>query len=140
MLTLDEAFDALRNAAVEVPRPQRLPTPDELSQAEQELGIPFPSDFRRFQLEVSNLVCNILEPGLVLPDLLPYRSLRRIARRGWDAGVPSDALPFCNDNGNYYFIDAAGQVRYWDHDDDSESPRVLTVAEWIVEDWIGEEE
>lgn len=138
-MTLDDAFAALAAAAQQVPKPLRLPTPEELSAAERDLGLPFHADYRRFQREASNIVCNVLEPGLVLPGLSPYRDLRRIARNGWAAGVPKDTLPFCSDNGNYYIIDGSGRVTFWDHDDGSESGQNLSLAEWIVEEWIGDD-
>jgi hypothetical protein len=136
-MTLDHAFAELRRKSdTSVPIRLRLPTEAEVEDARKELGISFHPDYRRFQLEASDVNCGVLEPGLVLPNLLPYLDLRAIARDGWEAGVPSDSLAFCADNGNYYFIDPSGTVRYWDHDDGSESGRRATFAEWIIEDWL----
>ena len=136
-MTLDQAFAELRQKSdTSAPIKLRLPTEAEVEAAEKDLGISFPADYRRFQLEASDVDCGVLEPGLVLPGLQPYLDLRIIARDGWQAGVPKDSLPFCQNNGNYYFIDPLGTVRYWDHDGGGDSGRQATFAEWILEDWL----
>ena len=136
-MTLDEAFAQLRQKSdTSSLHPLRLPTEEEVAAVEDELGISFYPDYRRFQLEASNVDCGVLEPGLVLSGLQAYLDLRVIAGKGWQVGVPRDSLPFCTDNGNYYFIDPLGTVRYWDHDSGGESGRRATFAEWIMEDWL----
>jgi len=140
-MTLDHAFAELRRKSdTSAPIRLSLPTEAEVAAAEKELSISFHPAYRRFQLEVSDVDCGVLEPGLVLPNLQPYIDLRVIARDGWEAGVPGDSLPFCEDNGNYYFIDPSGTVRYWDHDSGGESGRRATFAEWILEDWLHDHE
>ena len=135
-MNLDDAFKELRKRNQRVPKPLRLPTEAEVAHAEYDLEIKFHPDYRRFQLEVSDVVYGVLEPSLVLPNLMPYLDLRVTARDGWDMGVPKDSLSFCTDNGNFYFIDALGVVRYWDHDSQGESGRRASLSEWIIDDWL----
>ena len=136
-MTLDQAFAELRRKSdTTAPIKLRLPSEAEVVEAEKLLGISFHPDYRRFQLEASDVDCGVLEPGLLLPNIPPRLNLRDIAHKGWHAGVPADSLPFCQDNGNYYFIDPFGTVRYWDHDGGGESGRRATFAEWIIEDWL----
>lgn len=135
-MTLDAAFKELRGRDQPVPKQRRLPTEVEVARAEADLAITFHPDYRRFQLEVSDVVYGVLEPALVLPGLMPYIDLRVVARDGWQLGVSRDSLPFCTDNGNFYFIDPTGIVRYWDHDTQDESGRRASFAEWIIEDWL----
>lgn len=135
-MTLDEAFDRLRAANEPIPKPLRLPTPEEVDAAERGVGVPFHPDYRRFQLEASNVVAGVLEPAVVLPNTMPYRDLRRMVETARKVGVPLDVLPFCQDNGNYFFVDRAGRVGYWDHDDRTASTRHASLAEWIVEEWL----
>jgi hypothetical protein len=115
-----------------------LPTAKEVEEAERALAIRFHPDYRRFQLEVGNITSGVLEPAVVLPDISPYLDLRKTARDAWRLGVPKDVLPFCHDNGNYYFIDQDGVVGFWDHDDESET-RGGALADWIVEEWLGQD-
>lgn len=135
-MKLDEAFKMLRAADEPVPKPLRLPTADEVEDAERDLRVKFHPDYRRFQLEVSDVTSGVLEPALVLPKLLPYLDLRKTARDAWNLGVPNDTLPFCHDNGNYYFIACDGTIGFWNHDDQCET-RGGTLADWIVEEWLG---
>ncbi|MDB5297028.1 MAG: hypothetical protein JWO31_3011 [Phycisphaerales bacterium] len=137
-MNLDEALEKLRAAREPVPKPLRLPTPEEVDAAERDVGVAFHPDYRRFQLEVSNVVAGVLEPAVVLPNMMPYLDLRRTVETARKVGVPDDVLPFCQDNGNYFFIDRAGRVGYWDHDDRTASPRHASLADWIVEEWLGD--
>src|SRR3954471_22602674 len=98
-MTLDEAFQKLREANEPVPKPRRLPTPAEVDAAERDIGVPFHPDYRRFQLEASNVVVGVLEPAVVLPDMMPYLDLRKTVESARRIGVPTDVLPFCQDNG-----------------------------------------
>ena len=132
---LDDALKLLRERNQPVPEPGRLPTVEEVETAERDLGLNFHPDYRRFQLEASDVNACILEPALVFPDAEPYVNLRTTAREAWDQGVDRDVLPFCEDNGNYWFIDAEGRVGFWDHEDDSPTDEG-TLAEWIVEVWL----
>ena len=116
----------------------RLPTEEEIRQAESDLGFVFPEQFRQFHLLASNLVVGTLEPGVVFKDVLPYINLRSIAQNGWSLGVPREHLPFCEDNGNYFCITHDGHVTYWDHDGASGYSSTASFAEWITDIWIGE--
>jgi hypothetical protein len=135
-MSIEDALDLLRQHNEPVPKPLRLPTPNEVAQVEAELSFVFPPQYRKFMLEASNVNYGVREPGLVLPDLMAYISLRHIAESGWSAGVPKDFLPFCMDNGNFFTIGRRGEIGYFDHDD--ESHRVLggDFASWILEDWL----
>jgi len=137
-MTLDEAFERLRAAREVTPKTPRLPTAEEVDEAERDLGVRFHPDFRRFQLEVSNVSCGVLEPSVARLDAQPYINLRKVATGGWRLGVPRDALPFCQDNGDYFFITREGRVGLWDHNNAGCAlPRCETLADWIIDDWIG---
>jgi hypothetical protein len=136
-MTLDEAFQKLREADQPVPKPLRLPTVVEVDAAERDIGVTFHPDYRRFQLEASNVVAGVLEPAVVLPDVMLYLDLRKTVKDARQSGVPRDVLPFCQDNGNYFFIDTAGRIGYWEHDGQNAlHGRHESLAEWIVEDWL----
>ena len=112
LLSIDELIEILKEKNEPVPTPSRLPTPEEVEAAEKELSFTFPSDFRRFLLEASNIVYGLREPGRILPDLPPYICLRKITQRAWEAGVPSNCIAFCSDNGNYFTLNEGGAVSY----------------------------
>ena len=131
---IGDAIAELRLLNEPVPRPLRLPTEDEVSRAEQDLGIAFPPDYRRFLLEASDVVFSTKEPCRVTPGS-GYRHLVTTAREAWEVGVPRDWLPFCEDNADYYCL-YGNTVRYWSHNGttDEQWPDLGT---WIGEVWIG---
>jgi hypothetical protein len=65
MINLDAVFKELRKLNLEIPKPQRLPTEEEGDPAEQELGILFHPDYRKFLLEASDVVVPTIEPAIV---------------------------------------------------------------------------
>lgn len=119
-----------------VPLPARLPSDDEIRQAELDLGIAFHPDFRTYLREASDVVCGTREPvTLTLPD--SHTDLRAVARDAWDAGVPSDWVALCEDNGDYYCVRPDGSVIFWSHDGASDETW-SSLAEWIQKEWIEE--
>jgi len=137
-MSIEKAIALLREHHEEPPKPMRLPTEEEIKQAETDLGFVFPDQFRQFHLLASNVVVGTLEPGVVFADVLPYINLRSIAHEGWSLGVSKEHLPFCEDNGNYFCITPDGRVTYWDHDGASEYGSAFSFAEWIMNIWIDE--
>ena len=137
-MNLDEAFLKLRDANEPVPIPLRLPTPEEVDAAERDIRIPFHSDYRRFQLEASNVVVGVLEPFVVLPDMMPYLDLRKKVEDARQIGAPKDVLPICGDNGDYFYLDRAGQVGFLDHNGGGSCIIIKSsLADWIVDEWLG---
>jgi hypothetical protein len=136
-MTLNEVFQELRKANHPVPKPLRLPTLAEVEAAERDIGVPFHPDYRRFQLEVSDVVFGVLEPALVLPGLMPCLDLRKAVRAARQIGVPAEVLPFCENNGDYFFIDCHGGVGYWDHNGGGGTMLYKSLADWIAHEWLG---
>ena len=134
-MDLSEAIDALRARNEPVPLPLRLPTDKEITDAERQLGLAFPADYRRYLRDASDVVFGTLEPCVVTPDA-GYLDLVETCRAAWDLGVPRDWLPICQDNGDYYCL-AGPAVRFWSHDGAADEgwPDLAT---WIMEVWIGE--
>jgi hypothetical protein len=55
-MNITDAIARLRELNEDVPRPMRLPTPDEVAAAERQLGMTFHPDYRRFLLEAGDVV------------------------------------------------------------------------------------
>ena len=137
-MSLDEVLSELRRLNEPVPKPFRLPTETEVNEAEKKLGIRFHPDYRKFLLVASDVCFGTLEPGVVIPDA-GHQDLFEIISDAREMGVPGDVLPFCADTGDYFCMDAKGQVIYWSHNGktDEQWPNLET---WIAEVWIGESE
>lgn len=139
-MTIDQAIAKLRALNEPVPTPPRLPTEQEIADAEQTLKAKFPPDYRKFLAEASDVTYGVLEPGtLTVPDA--HNDLITIAVEAWeDMELPRKYLPICEDNGDYYCIQKNGKVVFWSHDDQELTGEEWPdLASWIDEVWIGEE-
>jgi hypothetical protein len=133
-MEIGEAIDELRSRNEPVPKPFRLPSEDEVNSAENELGVLFSPDYRRYLLEASDVVFSTLEPCVVVPGM-GYLDLVQNAREAWEIGVPRNWLPFCQDNGDYFCLDGS-TVRYWSHNGDTDE-HWADLGAWIGKVWIG---
>lgn len=134
-MNLDQVIQELRELNELVPKPMRLPTPDEVTRAQQQLGVTFHADYRKYLLEASDIVYGTLEPCTVIPDG-GHSDLIAVARNAWDkVGVPRDLIPICEGNGDYYCIETSGQIVFWSHNGvtDEKWPDLAT---WIKRVWI----
>jgi hypothetical protein len=137
-MNLPEIISELRNRNEPVPKPPRLPTEAEVIDAEQRMGVRFPSDYRYFLLHGSDVVFGSIEPGVVTPEA-GHLDLVQLATDAWELGAPRELLPFCESNGDYYCLNPSGQVVYWSHNGvtDESWP---DLAHWIQRVWIEENE
>src|ERR1700741_3386964 len=134
-MNLPDVIAELRELNEPVPKPLRLPTVAEVSAAEDQLGIKFSPDYRDYLLAASDVVYGSLEPAIVIPEA-GHLSLVDIAETAWDQmDVPRELLPFCEDNGDYYCLNRAGEVEYWSHDGATDE-KWKDLATWIKEVWI----
>ncbi|QKZ05075.1 MULTISPECIES: SMI1/KNR4 family protein [Pseudomonas] len=93
--------------------PFRVPTDAEIDAAEQRLGMDFPEAYRAFLKGGSDVADAHFEPAVVLPGSADL-DLIDMAHTAWKRqGVPRDLLPFIEDNGDYFCVNARGQVLYW---------------------------
>jgi hypothetical protein len=135
-MSLDEAIAQLRELNEEVPRPLRLPTAEDVAKVEQELGVKFHPDYRRYLMEASDVVLGALEPATITRPK-SHTHLPRICEDAWEGGVGKQFLPICEDNGDYYCMNEKGQVLFLSHNGTS-SESWPDLATWIEEVWIGE--
>lgn len=136
-MNLDDAFHELRQRNRPVPRPLRLPTAAEVAEAERRLALSFPSDFRRYLLEASDVICGALEPVTITrPE--SHTDLFKVVESAWDGyGVPRDLLPVCEDNADFYCMNPAGEVVFWSHNGWA-SEKWSSLADWIEQVWLAE--
>ncbi len=134
-MTLDEVIAELRELNEPVPKPMRLPNPEEVQEAEQRLGVQFHPDYRKYLLKASDVVYGVLEPCTVAPGG-GHTDLIEIAESAWEEWhVPRNLLPICYDNADHYCMNEAGEVVFWSHDGvtDEKWPDLAT---WIKKVWI----
>jgi cell wall assembly regulator SMI1 len=134
---LTDVFDRLRQLDQPVPRPLRLPTASEVESVEEELGLSFHPDFRRYLLEVSDVVFGTIEP-VTITNSAAHTYLATVAKDGRDySNLPVDYAPICESNSDLYCVTPDGKVVFWPHDGTSDESWP-SVAAWIEDVWIGE--
>ena len=133
-MPLAESIASLRNGNQPVPKPMRLPTPEEVASVEETLHTRFHPDFQTYLLHASDVVFGTLEPvTITLPG--GHTDLRKVARSAHDLGVPKDWLPVCEDNGDYFCLTPAGEVKFWSHDGANDE-RWSSLSDWIDQVWL----
>jgi SMI1-KNR4 cell-wall len=135
-MALDDVLRELRSRNEHVPRPMRLPSAAEVDDAERRLGCKFPAVFRRYLLEASDIVYGSIEPVTITrPEA--HTDLFKVADQAWQGyNMPRDLLPICNDNADFYCINAANEIVFWSHNGWS-SEKWANLADWIRDVWIG---
>ena len=64
-----------------------------------------------------------------------YTDLQAVVADARQVGVPSELLPVCEDNGDFYCLAPSGEVVFWSHDGATDE-RWADLACWINEVWI----
>nr|WP_223202950.1 SMI1/KNR4 family protein [Stenotrophomonas sp. 169] len=119
-----------------MPVKQEMPDDEILDAYQEEMQVEFTNDFRFFLKEASDSIYNGKDALVVTASRKSSRELIVEARSAWEAGLPRGNIPFCGDNGNYYYISKHGGVGYWSHDGVS-GETWPNRATWIEEVWIG---
>ncbi len=134
-MNIETVITRLRHLNEPAPLPMRLPTSDEVDAIEQQLGVKFTPDYRKFLLEASDVVYGILEPATIT-DVTAHTNLLRLAQDAWhQMDLPRNLLPICEDNGDYFCLNAKGEIVYWSHNGATDE-KWSDLATWIQEIWI----
>jgi SMI1-KNR4 cell-wall len=135
--TLDQVLQRLRTLNEPVPKPLRLPTVAEIADVEHRLGVAFHRDYRKYLLQASDVVYGTKEPATITAPG-SHTDLAAICKHAWEGwGVPRHLLPICEDNADFYCMNAAGEVVFWSHNGQTDE-RWPNLATWINDVWIEE--
>lgn len=108
-----------------------------IDEYESQLGIKFCDEYRFFLKNASVIFFGSIEPLILSRDRNIRGELAQAIHNARQMGVPSNWLPICEDNGDYYCIDQSGSVRFWSGNGVS-AERWPTLADWIKNVWLGE--
>lgn len=131
---MEEVIDELRENAEVVPVPLDLPSMDEIVEAEEEILIGLPFEFRQFQLTVSDLVIGSLEP-VTVADPASHTYLPEVAAQAWNDGLPREYIPLCQVGDDYYCVEEDGAVKFW-QDGAMTEEEWETVWHWARDVWL----
>lgn len=133
---MEEVIEELRERNESVPVPLELPDDEQLVEVEEQLFINLPFGLREFLLQVSDVVYGRLEP-VTASDPQSHTYLPEVAANAWDAGVPRDLLPICQDGPDYYVVDLEGEVTLFDGDSHELTEQTWeTVWHWARDVWL----
>ncbi|MFF7707304.1 SMI1/KNR4 family protein [Pseudomonas sp. NPDC007930] len=121
---MEDVIEQLREANEPVPVPLELPDEDVLVEIQEQILIHIPDDMKAFLLTVSDVIYGSLEP-VTVTDPNSHTYLPEVAANAWDAGMPRELVPLCQDGSNYYAVEEDGTVVLWDADDE-----IVTEESW----------
>ena len=137
-MNIQEAISELRELDEPVPKPLRLPNEMDITEAEKVVGMKFPEDYKKFQLGAGNVTYGSLEPATIV-GTKDHTDIANVTRNAREMGVPTNVIPICEDNSDFYCLSTDGKVKFWSHDEgDFAEEEWDSLAEWIKEVWIGE--
>lgn len=109
----------------------------EITQAEEKLGFKFSAEYIAFIKSGYDIGTSILQ-GLEIRSEFKHLDIYRVradARQHY--GLPEQLLPICEDNADYYCLNAKGEVVFWSHDgavDEKWENVKIWIEAMIVED------
>ncbi|QFI37947.1 SMI1/KNR4 family protein [Moritella marina ATCC 15381] len=110
----------------------RIPTDIEIAQAQEKLGFRFSTEYIAFIKSGYDLGDALLE-ALEIVDPPSYADIFEVlesAREFYD--LPTELLPICEDNSDYYCLNSYGEVVFWSHNG-------VTNEKWAnVSEWRGQ--
>jgi hypothetical protein len=137
-------LERLRSLSVASPDPGRLPSGEEVAEAEAALGVSFPPSYTTYLLQYADVEVGHYE--LYSPaEEDSYLDLVKEVEETWASGeLERHLLPFVEDNGDYFCFDlkSAGpeyEVVYWSHNGTT-NERWKNFLHWVEACWIGETE
>ena len=131
---MEEIIDELHRLAEEVPVPLELPEHDQVVEAQEQILMPLPRDFREFLMTCGDVVLGYLEP-VTVADPSSHTYLPEVTSQAWEEGLPREMICVCQDGSNYYCLDEMGVVRYWESGDFSSS-EWPSIWHWVDEVWM----
>jgi hypothetical protein len=131
---MKSAIQQLRELNMGVPKPPRLPSEAEVNDVEAVVGITLHPDFRKYLLEASDVNVGTLEPVTAV-DPESHTYLLNVIEDAKRMGVPSELLPICEDNSDFYCINNEGQIIFWSHNGTTDE-KWDSLSNWIQDVWI----
>lgn len=135
---LNEVAEQLLDASLETAFPLELPELDDIVEAQEELLIHIPADFRDYLLHCSHVIYGRLEP-VTLADPNSHTYLPEVAAEAWSQGLPREYIPLCQDGANFYCLDEDGVVYLWENGSDMPEQIAEHIWYWVRDVWLAGE-
>ncbi|GAB2189433.1 SMI1/KNR4 family protein [Sessilibacter sp. MAH2] len=136
MIMKEDVLEKLANISQSTLLPIPQATMDDIVDAQEEMLVSFPAEFRDFLISVSHMEVGSIEPvTLSDPELHTY--LPEMASQAWELGLPRDLLPLCRVEDGFYVVTLADQVEFWRIEDQDFSGDIWeSIWQWADEVWL----
>ena len=131
---MQELIDELHELSESVPVPLELPDHDQVVDAQEQILMPLPAEFRSFLMTVTDVVYGSLEP-VTVADPQSHTYLPEVTATAWSLGLPREMLALCEYRGGYYCVAQDEEIRYW-CDGEYGDETWETVWDWVSEVWL----
>lgn len=131
---MQDIIDELHEVAEGVPVPLELPDHDQVVEAQEQILMPLPPEFRTFLMTCTDVVYGALEP-VTVADPLAHTYLPEVTASAWSLGLPRHLLPLCEARGGYYCVAEDDEVRFW-RDPDFAEETWENVWYWVRDVWL----
>ena len=131
---MQELIDELHEVAEQVPVPLELPEHDQVVEAQEQILMPLPADFREFLMTTTDVIYGSLEP-VTVADPSSHTYLAEVTATAWSMGMPREMIALCESPGGYYCVAQDGEVRLW-RDGDYDSEVWENVWYWVRDVWL----
>lgn len=135
---MQELIDELHQVAEDVPVPLELPEHDQVVDAQEQILMPLPGDFREFLMEATDVVYGTLEP-VTVADPSSHTYFPEVTSTAWSQGLSREMLVLCEGREGYYCIAQDGEVRLWRFDsaeDEYDEETWENVWYWVRDVWL----
>lgn len=131
---MQEMIDELREVAEEVPVPLELPEHDQVVDAQEQILMPLPADFREFLMEATDIIFGSLEP-VTVADPSSHTYLPEVTSMAWSLGMPREMIALCESAGGYYCVAQDGEIKLW-RDGEYDEEVWENIWYWIRDVWL----
>ncbi|KLT71972.1 hypothetical protein PL75_10765 [Neisseria arctica] len=115
----------------------QIPLPDDnlIAEYEKIIGLHFDEEYKFFLKNASNILYGFIEPLVITADQSSRSELSHAISEAKLLGVPSNWLPICEDNGDYYCLTEDKSIHLWTSNGLTEEcwPNL---SSWINQVWI----
>lgn len=109
---MEELIEELHAVAEEVPVPLELPEHDQVVDAQEQILMPLPRDFREFLMTCSDVVYGTLEP-VTVADPSSHTYLPEVTSTAWSLGMPREMVAVCESRDGYFCVAQDGEIKLW---------------------------
>ncbi len=131
---MQEMIDELHEVAEQVPVPLELPEHDQVVDAQEQILMPLPADFREFLMEATDVIFGSLEP-VTVADPSSHTYLPEVTSTAWSVGMPREMIALCESRDGYYCVAQDGEIKLW-RDGDYDAETWENIWYWVRDVWL----